>query len=294
MTAGEPERGSCHKRRVMARAERQHGCVTTGQLRAAGMSRGAVAQRVTEGWLTRVHRGVYRVGPLTGPLTGQNAALLACGQKAALSHRTAAAIWGLIATLPAIVDVSVPGNQRSRKGIRVHRHRPLAAVTVHQGCRITTPAATIADLAPALTARDLARAIEQAQILRLATRDELLDALPSRRSRALRTALEQPRLTRSEAERRLLELIDKAGLPRPRTNFRLGRHEVDLFWPEQRLIVEVDGFAFHSSREAFERDRARDAELVALGHRVVRITWRQIAGVPEAVIARLAAALASR
>jgi very-short-patch-repair endonuclease len=209
-----------------------------------------------------------------------------------LSHRTAAAIWGVLGPLPAIVDVSVPRNQRNRDGIRIHRYRPLDQVTERDGCRITTPAATIADLAPILPERDLARAIEQAQILRLATRTELLTLLPSRRSQALRTALEHPRLTRSEAERRLLELIDKAGLPRPRTNVRIAGYEVDFHWPEQRLIVEVDGYAFHAGREAFERDRARDAELTARGHRVVRVTWRQIVAEPEAVIARLAAGLA--
>jgi very-short-patch-repair endonuclease len=220
------------------------------------------------------------------------AALLACGPRAVLSHRTAAAIWGLIGRLPALVDVSVPGKQRDRKGVRVHRNRPLDRVTTYEGCRITTAAATIADLAPTLTDRDLARVIEQAQVLRLATRAELIASLPSRRSPALTQALEQPRLTRSEAERRLLELIGKAGLPRPRTNVRVAGHEVDLYWPAQRLVVEVDGYAFHSTREAFERDRARDAELTARGQRVLRVTWRQIVEEPEAVIARLAAALA--
>jgi very-short-patch-repair endonuclease len=64
-------------------------------------------------------------------------------------------------------------------------------------------------------------------------------------------------------------------------------------WREQRLIVEVDGFAFHGSRHAFERDRRRDAELLAAGFRVVRFTWRQIAGEPEVVVARLAVLLAA-
>ena len=101
-----------------------------------------------------------------------------------------------------------------------------------------------------------------------------------------------PALTRSEAEERLLTLIRSAELPAPETNIRIGRHEVDLVWRDQRLIVEVDGFRFHSSRSAFERDRRRDAELGTLGFRVMRVTWRQIVDEPQALIARLATALA--
>ena len=99
-------------------------------------------------------------------------------------------------------------------------------------------------------------------------------------------------MTRSEAERRLLALIRRARLPIPRTNVRIGRHEVDFHWPEQRLVLEVDGYAFHSSRRAFERDRLRDAELQALGQRVMRATWRQIEREPQALLVLIAGALA--
>ena len=75
---------------------------------------------------------------------------------------------------------------------------------------------------------------------------------------------------------------------------RVGQYEVDFFWREHSLVVEVDGYAFHSSRTAFERDRRRDAELASVGVRVVRVTWRQIAGEREAVAAMLARALYAR
>jgi very-short-patch-repair endonuclease len=94
------------------------------------------------------------------------------------------------------------------------------------------------------------------------------------------------------AEARLLELIRAARLPRPQTNVRIGRYEVDLVWHAQRVVVEVDGYEFHSSRQPFERDRIRDAELQAAGYGVLRVTWRQIVHEPEAVLARLAALLA--
>jgi very-short-patch-repair endonuclease len=111
---------------------------------------------------------------------------------------------------------------------------------------------------------------------------------------ALRAAIAtQPKLTRSEAERRLVELIRAARLPEPLTNATIGRHEVDLLWDASRLVVEVDGYAFHSTRSAFERDRRRDAELHAIGYRVLRVTWRQIADDREALVATLAGAIAA-
>jgi very-short-patch-repair endonuclease len=102
-----------------------------------------------------------------------------------------------------------------------------------------------------------------------------------------------PALTRSVAERKLLRMIRAASLPSPVVNARVGRYEVDFLWREQRLIVEVDGFAWHSSRRAFERDRARDAELQLAGYRVLRITWRQLTREPNAVIQRIARALSA-
>jgi very-short-patch-repair endonuclease len=84
----------------------------------------------------------------------------------------------------------------------------------------------------------------------------------------------------------------RAKLPRPLTNVVVHGYEVDLYWPEHRLVVEVDGFAYHSTRAAFEHDRLRDARLQAHGLRVSRVTWRQIAGTPEALLVRLAGAIA--
>jgi len=112
-----------------------------------------------------------------------------------------------------------------------------------------------------------------------------------RATRALRHATTpDPAFTRSEAERRLLDLIRAARLPVPQTNIRVAGHEVDFFWPTANLVVEVDGFAFHSTRAAFERDRVRDRELLAHGHRVLRVTWRQLVDETEALVASLAQA----
>jgi very-short-patch-repair endonuclease len=156
------------------------------------------------------------------------------------------------------------------------------------------------DVAAGLAGAELDRALEHALVGRLESRDSLLELLDRHRggrgARALRTALDalvEPRLTRSEAERRLLGLVRAARLPVPEANVRLAGHEVDLLWRDRGFVVEVDGYAFHGGRAAFERDRRRDADLLAAGHRVLRVTWRQIAAEPEALVASLATTLAA-
>jgi very-short-patch-repair endonuclease len=103
-----------------------------------------------------------------------------------------------------------------------------------------------------------------------------------------------PALTRSEAERRLLDLLVARGVRAPETNVRAGRYEVDILWRAERMVVEVDGYAFHSTRESFEGDRLRDADLQAQGFAVVRVTWRQIVDTPGATVARIARVLSTR
>jgi very-short-patch-repair endonuclease len=100
-------------------------------------------------------------------------------------------------------------------------------------------------------------------------------------------------MTRSEAERRLLGLIKRAELPVPSCNARLHGFEVDALWAGRKLVLEVDGYAFHGHRAAFERDRRRDQTHAADGYRVIRVTWRRLQREPLAVVARLAQALSA-
>ena len=279
-------------KRIARLAARQHGVVTTADLVAAGLGRGAIARRVADGRLRPLHRGVYLVGPLVGARTREMAAALACD--GVVSHHAAAALWGFRPAWHGPIDVTTTRQLRPRPGIRIHRTRQLEA-TRRDEIPLTTPARTLLDLATHLDERALARAIEEAQLLRITTPAQLtsLNARSSGRhgARALTTALQQahdPRLTRSEAERRFLDLIRAARLPAPETNVRVAGYEVDFLWRAQRLVVEVDGFAYHSSRAAFERDRRKDAALQAAGLRVVRVTYRQIADEREVLIARIA------
>ncbi|MDX6675613.1 MAG: hypothetical protein QOH11_3031 [Solirubrobacteraceae bacterium] len=282
-------------------AARQYGVVTRAQLVAAGLGRGSIEHRVAERRLHRVHRGVYLVGHVSAPpLAREMAAVLACGPDAVLSHQSAASMWSLLSREGAEVHVTVaerdPGNH---PGIRLHRARRLHRIDVRRCQRIpvTAPARTLLDLAALIPLRDLERAVEEARVRRLVRPRQLLDALersPGRRGAgALRGLLDgEPALTRSEAETRMLGLLRAARLAPSAVNARVGRYEVDFLWRAQRLVVEVDGYAYHGTRAGFERDRARDAELQAAGYRVIRVTWRQLVDAPEAVIARIAQALA--
>jgi very-short-patch-repair endonuclease len=163
---------------------------------------------------------------------------------------------------------------------------------------VTAVLLTILDLAATARPGELELALAEAErrrLLRIGRLREALERSPRRGNARLRSVLERtagPALTRSEAERLLLRLVRAAGLPPPEHNVRVGGHELDLLWREQRLVVEVDGYAYHSGRAAFERDRVRDAELLASGFRVLRLTWRRLVEEPESVVARLAQALA--
>jgi very-short-patch-repair endonuclease len=263
----------------------------------------AIDRRVKSQRLKRVHNGVYLVGAVMPPLAREMAAVLACGAGAALSHRSAAAIWKLL-PYPAntTIEVTTPraDRGRSRRGIRVHRAvLQRDEVTRRDGIPITTPARTILDLASGVRARELEQAVAQAERRHLASRTKLLALLArySRRagSRALRELLERaerPAFTRSEAEERLLDLIRRAELPAPEVNVQLDGIEVDFLWREQGLVVEVDGFEFHSTRADHQRDHRRDSELLATGLRVQRLSAVQVFDEPEATVARIARALA--
>jgi very-short-patch-repair endonuclease len=283
-------------------AAKQHGVVTTAQLIAAGLDRGAIAYRVRRGRLHRVHRGVFLVGhAVSPPLALETAALLSVRPPSFLSHGCALYLWGLVAARPNQIDVTVSGrNPRPRAGVRIHCARRLdrSDVARRHGLPITSPARTFLDVAVDMPSRALEQCLAEALRAGVVRKGQLLAAIdraPGRRVRALRALLSDgPALTRSEAERRLLDLVRAARLPSPRCNVRVDGYEVDFLWHEQRLVAEVDGYAFHSSRAAFERDRRRDADLQLRGFAVMRVTWRQLVWEPEAVVARLAQGLSSR
>lgn len=283
-------------------ARRQHGIVTRKDLIEAGLPRHVVDHRVRSGRLRVVHRGVYLLGSST-PDSALMAAALAGGPRTVISHLSAGVKWGILPWLepPEVVQISAPHCVERRTGIVAHRRRNLrpADRTRLDGIPITTPPRTLVDLAPALSDRELERTVAEAWALGLVTPRALRRAANNGKGRSGAgrfrkiLGLGTPARTRSEAEERLLALVRAAGLPEPRVNSRISRYEIDFFWPESHLAVEVDGFAFHASRGSFERDRRRDQELMAEGIRVMRITGRQILDEPGAVLTRLERTLAS-
>lgn len=259
-------------------ATHQHGAVTIRQLRSAGLSADAVLGRVRAGRLHRIHRGVYTVAhPALLSVEGRwITAVLACGEKSALSHRSAAGLWGMLPPEPGPVDVTVAtqAGRRRREGIRVHRSLSLeaAAVTQRHRIRVTRPARTIEDLRRVISAPLLRRAIRQAAVLGLPVGEDI-----------------EPDRTRSELEYLFLNLCRRNSLPTPQVNARVGPHLVDFLWEEPRLIAETDGYKYHRGRAAFEDDRARDLDLRLQGYEVAHFTYRQVTNEPGRIATVLGA-----
>ncbi|MBA2256229.1 MAG: type IV toxin-antitoxin system AbiEi family antitoxin domain-containing protein [Thermoleophilaceae bacterium] len=298
-------KGPRRARAAAALANRQHGVIAHHQLERLGLGRGAVRRAVEAGRLHPVHKGVYAAGRAELTLRGRwMAAVLACGPGAILSHRDAAHLWGLRESRAATIDVTAVGRSRhKRRGLRVHRPRSLHPDdrTIRDGIPVTTLSRTLLDLAEVLNARQLERAVEDTERLRLfdlRAVDRLLARSHGRRGvRPLREMLAPHRLpaleARSELERRFVDLCRDACLPLPALNVSVEGHEVDAFWPSERLIVELDGFAFHRTRKAFEQDRVRDAALQLANYRVLRVTYRRLEAEPATVAETVRSLLAA-
>jgi predicted transcriptional regulator of viral defense system/very-short-patch-repair endonuclease len=275
-------------------AARQHGVVARWQLLELGLTARAIAYRLSVGRLHVVHRGVYAVGHRRITVRGRwMAAVLTCGRKAALSHRSAAALWGFLDVAGPRVDVTAPDQSGAvNRRIRHHRVRrlPPEDATKLDAIPVTTVARTLFDLAEILDRSALERAFEaaeRAELLDLTAIELTMERNPGRRAHkplsALLPSLSPAEPTRSELERLFHRLCLLAGLLPPQVNVLVEGFEVDAFWPAHRFVVELDSFEFHKTRAAFERDRARDAALSVAGYRVVRITYRQLRDRPEGV-----------
>jgi hypothetical protein len=276
-------------------AGRQHGVVATRQLSALGLARGGVAARARAGRLHRVHRGVYAVGHTVLTVNGRRmAAVLAAGPGAVLSHASAAALWDIRPTSATRIDISVrsAGGRAKRPGLRIHRTPTLQTdeITAHQGIRVTSPARTLLDLASSLPRRALERALDEAEIRELYDRRALeavaLAHAGEHGARALAEALAQdgdPVLTDSELEEIMLGLCDEQQLERPTPRAWVAGLRVDFLFAASRLVVETDGYRYHRTRRAFERDRERDAILARAGYRTLRFTHRQLTREPALV-----------
>jgi very-short-patch-repair endonuclease len=282
---------------IVELAVRQHGLVTRQQLLRLGLHPRAIDHRIRRGRLHPLHRGIYVVGRPSPSGEGLwLAAVLAGGADAALSHQSAAALWGIRPTSRARIDVTIPAGRASTRLIQFHRSSvPRDERAMKDGIPVTTVARTMLDLAAAIESRPLERAINEAELQQLwdeVALEQLLTRYPRRPgTRAIRKALASraagATVTRSELEERFLALLAQEQLPRPEVNATLNGYEVDFLWRERGVAVELDGRAVHSTPAAFESDRERDRVLQAAGWRVIRLTWRHVEHSPARVAADL-------
>ena len=288
---------------IAALAGAQHGVVAHRQLAALGLAPRAIQYRLTHGRLHRLHRGVYAVGHEALRREGAWMAATLVAETAVLSHRSAAALWGIRAGDGTRTEITVPRALKRRDRLEIHgAGLPADEVTVERRIPVTTPARTLLDLAAVLSPQHLERAATEAEIRRLGSPTSLADLVARYPGRpgtpAIKRLLERRdigrNITKQELELRFLAFLDTHGLPRPYVNARVHGKEVDGLWPDQHLIVELDGFATHGTRTAFETDRARDRALLVAGHRVVRVTWRQLTEEHDAIAMQLRTLLARR
>jgi very-short-patch-repair endonuclease len=290
---------------IAERARAQHGVVARRQLLEAGMGARAIEGRVERGSLHRLHRGVYKVGYRRIGRKGRwMAAVLAGGDRALLSHRSAARLWKLLPPKAEPVEVTCTSSSRSRRdGVVCHRSTVAADEwLIEDGIPATSPFRTIFDLAATAPRRELERAFHEAEARELTDRVSLpmlLERYPGRRGTAKMRALlgsdEPVGITRNDFEEAYLTLVRAHGVPQPRMNADLalrGRFfEIDALWEAERVAVELDSRSIHGTKKRFESDRLRDRILVAEGWRTMRVTWRALQREPEEVIADLKAAL---
>jgi predicted transcriptional regulator of viral defense system len=259
--------------RIAAVSGRQYGLITSAQLAAAGLTKGAISQRVRAGRLHPLYRGVYAVGHANLSQEAKwMAAVLAAGEGAALSHLAAAKHWNIWRRKVTGIDVLVPGNRRQRNGFTAHRCRNLDPrdVTRYRGIPITTVPRTLIDLAGTLTAPQLANVIHEAAFRNRFSEQATRTAMQRAGGRALSTlhaALQAHASgsagTRSDLEDQFLASVETE----PLVNTKI---EVDFYWPDEKLVVEVDGPGHNRPRTRAE-DEQRDRALEAAGLTVVRI-----------------------
>jgi very-short-patch-repair endonuclease len=274
----------------------RHWVLGRSELRAKGVSEKAIRTRLDDGRLRRLHRGVFAVGP--GPVSQRGrgrAATLAARPPLCLRHPHATALWDLAKAPRGPIHVVTDRWLPDRAGIHFHSAVLSAEdVTTQDAIPVTSLARTFLDAAADLSELQLRRTWERAehlQILNLIPIYDLLERCAGHRGSARLRALlaydpTAAGAAASELERLYLDLLRAARIETPHVNVLVDGHLVDCYWPKYDLVVELDSYELHGDREAFERDRAKLADLKAAGHQAVQFTHRQVTRAPEWVVTR--------
>jgi very-short-patch-repair endonuclease len=276
--------------------------VARSQLLELGLGSCAIEHRIAKGRLHPLWRGIYAVGrPEVSQEGCWMAAVLACGPAALLSHRSAAALWGIVPVRRRqAIDVTA-GAFRRRAGIRVHRRRDLGPEHRREvsGIPVTDPVSTLVDFAARARDWQVEQAINEADRLDLVETEALRADLsllgPRPGMSRMRRVLGLDALTDTGLERKFFAIVRAAGLPLPETQVYVNGYRVDFFWPELRLVVETDGWRHHRTSGEQATDRRRDQAHMTAGLTTVRFGEDQVRYEPAyvrstltTVIARLA------
>jgi very-short-patch-repair endonuclease len=279
-------------------AARQHGIVTRKQLLALGFSSKAIEHRIKRGRLFPVSQGIYAVGwPALNRKRRWMAAVLAGGEGAALSHRSAAALWEIGTEQSGRIDVSVRRRSELRRpGIRFHGRPTLSAgdIVLRDDIPVTGPVQTLVDLATELKPLALERAVNDADkrgwIDPEALREELIRFGGEPGVLPLRRLLDKLffRLSDSDLEIYFRRIVHKSQMPMPLSKQRVNDFEVDFFWPDLGLVVETDGLRYHRTPSAQLKDARRDRAHVMAGMTPLRFTHYEVRYEPNRVRTSLA------
>jgi very-short-patch-repair endonuclease len=274
---------------LAALAAKQHGVLARRQLRKLGYSPDEIRGLIARAHLHRLYRGVYAVGHKRLSTRGRwIAAVLACGPEAVLSHRAAIGLYEL-RPVPSggPIDVTVSGRTRKgQTGIRLHNARRLHPDdrTTIDGIPVSAVHRTLLDYAETAHFQQLRLALEAAD------RRDLLDGHELHRLYArahghhglkpLKAAVAKligpAPWTQSELERQFHALNREWQLPEPQVNVLVKGFLVDCWWPDARVVVELDGYHYHKDRRTFENDRLRDTKLQLAGIITLRVTQQRI------------------
>lgn len=274
-------------------ASRQWGVVTRRQLLDAGVTHAEIRRRVVKELLLPVHPGVYRLGH-RAPSTEADylAAVLAAGEGALLAGRAGGYHLGLVPGRAPAPEVVAPRRRRLHGVVTHCSRRTTPDAALWRGIPVTSVAWTLVDLAAVLPPAALARAAHEAGVRHDTGPDDVdrvLHRRPSALGRAelIRVLHGDTPVTMSVLERRFLRLLRNAGLPMPEVNQLAGGRRVDCRWPAHRLTVELDGYRYHRSRQAWERDRRRERDARARGDDFRRYTSGDITEDPRELLAEL-------